>query len=112
MANIASYAELQFVIRMLETERDVKLKLVKKQFYLINEGLNPVKRIKRRLKEFTASPYLNNIILNIVVGVATGFLSKKAITGRSNSKLRRFLGIVLQFGITSLLAQRTFHKEK
>ena len=61
-----------------------------------------VKRIKRRLKEFTASPYLNNIILNIVVGVATGFLSKKAITGRSNSKLRRFLGIVLQFGITSL----------
>ena len=85
MANIASYAELQFVIRMLEAERDVKLKLVKKQFYLINEGLNPVKRIKRRLK---------------------------TITGRSNSKLRRFFGIVLQFGITSLLAQRTFHKEK
>ncbi len=85
MANIASYAELQFVIRMLEAERDVKLKLVKKQFYLINEGLNPVKIIKNTLK---------------------------AITGRSNSKLRRFFGIVLQFGITSLLAQRTFHKEK
>ncbi len=46
MANIASYAELQFVIRMLETERDVKLKLVKKQFYLINEGLNRLKESK------------------------------------------------------------------
>lgn len=111
MANIASYAELQLVIRMLEAEQDVKLKLVKKQFHLNNESLNPVKIIKKRLKEISASPYLINNVLSIVIGVTTGYLSKKAITGRSNNKFRRFLGIVMQFGITNLIAQRTFHKK-
>jgi hypothetical protein len=107
MENISSNAELQDAIQLLEAEKAVRLKLMKKQFHLAYENLKPVNLIGNTLKEISASPYLVNNLLSAAVGLLTGYLSKKAITGTgaSNNRLRKFLGMILQFGITSIIAK-------
>ena len=105
MRNISNNVELQYAIQLLETEQAEKLKLLKEHFRQAYESLKPVKLIENTLKEISASPYLTNNLLSAAVGLATGYISKKAITGTSSNKLRKFLGIVMQFGITNIIAQ-------
>ena len=104
MENISSTTELQYAIQLLEAEQDVRLSLMKKQFHLAYQSLKPVNLIENTLKEIFSSPYLVNNLLSGTVGLLTGYVSKKAVTGRSKNKLRRFLGIVMQFGITNIIA--------
>ncbi len=82
MENISSNAELQNAIQFLEAEQAVKLKLMREQFHLAYESLKPVNLIENAFKEISASPYLVNNLLSTAVGLLTGYLSKKAITGR------------------------------
>ncbi len=126
MENISSTAELQIAIQLLEVEQAAKLKLMKKQFHLAYESLKPVNLIESTLKDIASSPYLVNNLLSATAGLLSGYVSKTAITGRSKNKFRRFLGIVMQFGITNIIAQnskaiksfgqyvshRVFHGEK
>jgi len=125
MENISSTSELQDAILLLETEQSAKLMLVKYHFHQAYESLKPANIIHSTLKEITASPYLANNLLSAGVGIAAGYASKKAVVGRSNNKFKRFLGIILQLGITNLIAQNPktikvigqfvshiFHKEK
>ena len=125
MGNISSTAGLQEAIQLLETEQSLKLLLVKYHFRQTYESIKPAKLIGDTLKEITTSPYLANNLLSAGVGIAAGYASKKAMIGRSNNKFKRFLGIILQLGITNLIArnpktvksisqfvsQYVFHKE-
>ena len=97
--------ELQDAIQLLEVEQSVKLQLMKSQFHQITENLHPANLIQNTLKEISSSPYLVDNILSGGVGLATGYLSKKVLIGRSNNIFKRVLGNVLQFGITNLIAQ-------
>ena len=126
MENISSNAELQGAIQLLEAEQAVKLKLMKDQFHLAYENLKPSKIIVSALKDIATTPYLINNILVTASGLVTGFYSQKAITGKSDNKLRKLFGYMIQYGITNLIAQNPkaikslgqfvshhiFHKEK
>lgn len=105
MENISSNIELQDAIRLLEAEQAVKLKLMKKQFHLVYENLKPSKLIVGALKNIATTPYLINNILVTATGLVTGFYSQKAITGKSDNKLRKLFGYMIQYGITNLIAQ-------
>jgi hypothetical protein len=41
------------------------------------------------------------------MGLATGFLSKKLFIAGSGNQLRKLIGIVLQFGVTNVVAQNS-----
>lgn len=105
MKNISSNAELQVAIQLLEAEQANKLRLMKIQFHLAYENLKPVNLIESTLKEISTSPYLLNNLLSASVGLLTGYVSNKAFTRNSTNKFRKFLGIVMQFGVTNLIAQ-------
>ncbi len=105
MENRSSSDELQNAIRLLEAEQSVKLKLMKEQFHLTYESLSPVNLIESTMKNIASSPYLIDNILGTLIGLATGYLSKKVVVGMSGSKLRRFFGAIMQLGVTKLVAQ-------
>lgn len=105
MENISCNAELQVAIQLLEAEQANKLRLMKIQFHLAYENLKPANLIKNTLKEISASPYLLDNLLSASVGLLTGYVSGKAVTGNSTNKFRKFLGIVMQFGVTNIIAQ-------
>ncbi len=74
---------------------------MKEDFRQVYGNLNPANMINSTLKEISSSPYF----ASAAVGLATGYISKKAITGWSNNTFTRLLGTFLQFGITSLIGQ-------
>jgi hypothetical protein len=98
--------ELKNAIQLLEAEQAIKGQLLKEQFYITYESLKPINILKSTLKEAATSPYLIENILGSAVGLATGYVSKKIVVGASANIFRKFIGSILQFGVTNLVAQR------
>lgn len=107
MQNINSTAELKYAIELLEVEHVLKGRLLKEQFYLTYESLKPINVLKRTLKELTSSAYLIDNIPGTIMGLASGYLSKKLFTGGSGNIFRKLLGSLLQFGVTNIVAKNS-----
>lgn len=100
MEAITTSVELKNAIRILEIDQTLKEQLLKEQFYLTYESLQPVNLIKSALNEVTTTPYLTDNILGETIGLISGYISKKIAVGGSGSTIRRILGSLLQFGIS------------
>lgn len=105
MQNITNKAQLKNAILLLEAERAVNGQILKEQFYLTYESFKPINIIKSTLKDITSSPYLVDNILGTTMGLATGYISKKIIVGSSGNMIRKLLGALLQFGVTTIVAK-------
>jgi len=107
MKNITTSEELKDAIQQLEFEHTIKGQLLKEQLLLTHESLKPVNLIKSALSEVASSPYLVDNILGASVALATGYISKKIVVSGSGNVIRKFLGTILQFGVTNVVAQHT-----
>jgi hypothetical protein len=107
MENITSIAELKNAIELSEIELTLKGKVLKEQFSLAYESFKPANLLSNTLSDIAKSPYLIDNILGTVIGLATGYLSKKIFIGASGSKIKKLIGTVLQFGITNVVAQNS-----
>jgi hypothetical protein len=105
MQNITSIAELKNAIQILEVEQVDKEKLLKEQFYTTFEIFKPANIIANTLKNIEKSPYLIENILGAAVGLVSGFYSNKLIFNAQGNKLKKLIGVVLQFGVTNLVAK-------
>ncbi len=105
MQRIASAAELKNAIQLLEVEQDEKGKLLKESLYTTFESFKPVNLIARTLDDIKKSPYLIENILGAAVGLVTGFYSNKLIFNPRGNKLKKLIGVILQFGVTNLVAR-------
>ena len=107
MQNITSSKALRNAIQLMEEEQAIKGQLLKEQVFTTYESLKPINLIKNTLKDLSSSPYLIENIAGSVVGIATGYVSKKIVVGASANIFRKLFGTILQFGITNLVAQRS-----
>jgi hypothetical protein len=105
MENITSISELKNAIQILENEQAVKMQSLKEQFYLTYKSLKPANLLLSTFKEVVTSPNLIDNILGTVVGLATGYLSKKIVVGASGNILRKLFGSVLQLSVTNTVSQ-------
>jgi hypothetical protein len=105
MQKIASAAELKNAIQLLEVEQVDKGKLLKENLYATFESFKPVNLIARTLNDIKKSPYLIENILGAAAGLVTGFYSNKLIFNPRGNKLKKLIGVMLQFGVTNLVAR-------
>src|ERR1035437_3479302 len=105
MENITSSTELKIAIQILETEQEIKVQLLKEQIILVHNSIKPINLLKSTVNDFVTSPYLIDNMLGGAVGLATGYLSKKMVIGASGNLFRKLLGVVMQFGVTNVVAQ-------
>jgi hypothetical protein len=105
MQNITSIAELKNAIQLSEVEQADKGQLLKEQFFLTYESFKPANLIANTLNDIGKSPYLIENILGAAMGLVTGFYSNKLIFNARGNKLKRLIGVVLQFGVTNLVAK-------
>ena len=105
MENISCAADLKLAIQNLEFEREVQGQLLKDHFFITFESLKPVNLIKNTLHEITSSPYLIDNMLGAIMGIVSGYISRKIAVGTSHSMFRKIVGSVLQFGVTNFVAQ-------
>jgi hypothetical protein len=102
-----STAELKNTIRLLEVKQSINGRLLKEQFLLTYESLKPVNLIKSTLKEVTSSPFLIDNLAGSVIGLTTGYLSKKVVVGSSANLLRKLLGSIIQLGVTNIISRNS-----
>lgn len=105
MQNITSAIELRKQIQLLEIEQAFSEKLLKEQLYITYESFKPINLIKNALSEVATSPSLIDNIIGGVVGLATGYLTKKIVIGASGGIFKKVLGSLMQFGVTSAVSQ-------
>ncbi len=89
----------------LEVEQADKGQLLKEQFFLTYESLKPVNLIAEHVNDIDKSPYLIENILGAAMGLVSGFFSNKLIFNVTGNKLKKLIGVVLQFGVTNLVAK-------
>ncbi len=53
----------------------------------------------------TSSPDLKNNVINTVIGIGTGNLSKKILIGSSLNPFKRLLGNVVQYAIANVVSK-------
>jgi hypothetical protein len=102
-----SILDLKNAILLLESEKDIKGKALKEQLSLVYESFKPVNLITGTLNDIAKSPFLIDNMIGTGIGLVSGFLTKKAFVGSSGSLIRKFLGSILQFGVTNVVAQHS-----
>ena len=105
MQNITSITGLKNAIQLLKAEQAIKGQLLKEQLYLTYESLKPVNFLKGTLKNIVSSPYLIENILGNVLGLSTGYLSKKIVVGTSTNIVRKLFGSIVQSGVSGFIAK-------
>ena len=107
MQTITSTAGLKEAIQLLEMEQEIKGQLLKDQFILTYESLKPLNLLRHTLREISSSPNLVDNLSGTAMGLLGGFLSKRIFVGPSGNLIRKFIGSILQFGVTSVVAQNS-----
>jgi len=105
MEKITCAAELKLAIQNLEFQQEVQGQLLKDHFFVTFESLKPINLIKNTLLEITSSPYLIDNMLGAIMGIVSGYISKKIAVGTSSSLIRKIIGAAMQFGVTNIVAQ-------
>jgi len=115
---------LQFRIITLQQELEKDELELKAAFKETLHGLKPGNLIKSSIKEIVKSPELKSNIINAVIGLATGFLARKLIVGRSHNPIKKLVGKLAEVSVAnkvgsnadgirsigSLLFKKFFHK--
>ena len=105
MQHLSASAVLKETIQLLEVEQDIEKQMLKEQFYKTYERLKPVNLLRSTIHDITSAPFLVDHIMSTAVGIATGYLSKKIVVGTSANILRKFLGLMMQVGVTNTVAE-------
>lgn len=107
MQNITSVKELRYAIETLQADRVVKGMQVKEELHSVWESLRPVNLIRSTIRDLTSSQYLVENIPGALMGLASGFLSRKLFIHGSGNIFRKLLGSLLQFGVTNVVAKNS-----
>ncbi len=105
MTNITSTLELRNAILLLEAEQAAKEVLLKEQFYLTYESLKPANLLRSTITNALTSPFLIDTVISNVVGLATGYLSKKILMMAPGGIVTKIVGSILQAGVSKVVSQ-------
>lgn len=105
MEKITSLDGLRESILLLEIKQANEARLLKEEFKTTYEKLKPVNLIKNSFNEIVSSPNLKENILNGALGLAAGFISKKAVIGSTHNPIKQLLGLLLEVGVATAVTK-------
>jgi len=105
MKQITTAQELHEAIEELEQRKTEQLLALEHNFSELYENLKPANLIKNTLHNAFSSGDSKMNLLKAVIGLGTGFLSRKLIVGKSIGVFRKALGAAVEFGVVGLVAK-------
>ena len=105
MENITTSAGLKNAIQRLEYRQIENGQRLEEDFFVVVESLKPSNLIRNAMGNIVESPNLVTNILGGALGLVSGYLTKKLAIGGSGNIIKKLLGTILQFGVTSVVAQ-------
>ena len=104
---ITSVKDLQSAIAVLEYDKVRQEAALKESFNTVKENLNPLKLAKEFILDLTASPEIQENVVNAGIGFGTGVLAKKLLVGNKGGILNKALGGVIEFAVANLVTKNT-----
>jgi len=107
MENITSTAGLKYAIKQLEYKHADNALRLEEDFVIVVESLKPTNLIKNAIYKLSEKPDLPGSILGGVLGLVSGYLTKKIAVGSSANIIKNIVGTILQLGVTSVVTQHS-----
>ena len=107
MEKASATTELRLSILQLETKQKEDECLLREQFMITYESMKPANLIKNSIKDLITSKDLKGNLLQTTMGMAAGYLSKKAVVGSTHNPLKQLLGAFLQLGVTNIVTKNS-----
>ncbi|CAM4165720.1 MULTISPECIES: hypothetical protein [Flavobacterium] len=101
---------LNEAIELLKLKRADELMQLKDQYHYTYESFKPINLIKKTIGQMAQSQEFKTNLLSNVVGLATGYISRKVIVGSTHSPMKKILGTVFQLLVTKVVANQTEKK--
>jgi|SRR6185312_14530293 len=105
MEKITTITELRACIYLLEIKQANEKQLLKEEFKTTFESLQPANLIKKAFSDLTSAPNFKGGVLNTLLSLGAGFVSRKVIIGATHNPLKQLLGAILQMGVTSVVSK-------
>lgn len=107
MKNRNETDELNELILVEELKYANDLAQLKNQFDLAYESIKPINLVKNLFHQVTASPEIRNDLVSNVIGLGTGFLSKKLLLGATHNPIKKIFGTLFEFAVANTVAKHT-----
>lgn len=101
MENIKNTADLKAAIASLTIQQATELFLLKEEFRVTKDKFKLSNIIKSGFKEVTSTPNIGSNIFKAVIGLTTGFVTKKLLVGKTANPVKNLLGKVLEVFVAS-----------
>ena len=93
---------LMEAVGLLKKKQAIELRLLKEQVHMVHESIKPINIIKNAFHQMTSAPEIKNDIIGSVIGLMSGYVSKKIFIGASHNPITKIIGTLLQIGITNV----------
>ena len=77
---------------------------MEKTFAIVSENLKPANLVKSGVRSVLSGTH-NDELVNILIGLGTGFISRKLILGKPHGFLGKTMGKALQWGMAGLVSK-------
>ena len=93
--------ELENAIAMLQDQRNQQLIALKEQFQDSYESLKPINLFKSTVRELTHDKDFTGNLASNLIGITTGFFTRKLLVGNKRSPLKDNIGALLQYIVSN-----------
>lgn len=104
MQKITSAAQLKARIRELEITSELEREDLKAHFSHVKDSLRPYKLLQNAVKGFVSSSDTRGKVLNVLLGMAAGYITKKAVFGSTHNPLKKIAGVLLQMSVAGTVS--------
>lgn len=105
MKNLNASEQLKERIRFLEIRQSEQIQGLKEELNASFESLKPTNFVKNIFHELFSPPDGKNDIVNSIVGMISGFVTRKVLVGHSKNPLKKLAASVAQIALSNGLAK-------
>lgn len=105
MSNPKEILELR--IQALEEQQKQELALLKEEIRGAFSSFSPFEIIKNAIGSEKTGDSLGSNLVGDVIGMSTGFVSKKLMFGSTNNPFKKVIGSILQFAVARFVANNS-----
>jgi hypothetical protein len=95
--------DLEKVIAELEIKAEVQRKDIEETFAVVSENLKPLNLVRNGVRS-VFSPEHREDLVNALIGLGTGMLSRKLLLGRAKGIFGKTAGKAVEWGIAGLVS--------
>jgi hypothetical protein len=96
--------DLALAIKELELKEAAQKRELQESFSAVSENLKPLNLVKSGVRSIFSGENKEDL-MNALIGLGTGFLSRKLILGKANGIVGKTVGKAIQWGMAGLVSK-------